>query len=381
LTEWKERIIVEKDHFMEIQMKTLLGIIKFLLILVGIAVAGFGALLLWLSVREYRPGAEDLLTIRGGAEAQAVRAGEPIRFIGWNLGYGALSETEDFFMDGGKRTRPSSAALIRENIAGMRKFLEEAEADVILLQEVDADSFRSYHVDEAAYLSQLAGFSAAFAYNFLCPFVPIPLPPIGKVGSGLLTLSSFTATAASRVSLPIPFKWPVRIANLKRCLLVERLPVADSSRELVLVNLHLEAYDRSGGREAQTRTLMNLMEAEYARGNYVIAGGDFNQTFPGVDMGLYPVIYTEHFIPGELSPALLPIGWRYVFDGTVPTSRLLNEPYSGDPASTQLYVIDGFIISPNVEFHWVQTVDAGFRYTDHNPVRVELSLKDIAPQP
>ena len=36
------------------------------------------------------------------------------------------------------------------------------------------------------------------------------------------------------------------------------------------------------------------MQEEYAKGNYVIAGGDFNQTFPGVDTDKFPIINTEN---------------------------------------------------------------------------------------
>jgi hypothetical protein len=80
-------------------------------------------------------------------------------------------------------------------------------------------------------------------------------------------------------------------------------------------------------------------------------------------------------VPGNLTADLLPTGWRFVTDTGVPSSRLLNEPYSGNPDATQLYVIDGFILSPNVELLSVQTVDAGFRYSDHNPVKVEVVLR------
>ena len=63
----------------------------------------------------------------------------------------------------------------------------------------------------------------------------------------------------------------------------------------------------------------------------------------------------------------------YVFDDSVPTCRLLNKPY--DKESAQHYVIDGFIISPNVELVSVGTVDAGFEFSDHNPVLMEIVLK------
>ena len=38
------------------------------------------------------------------------------------------------------------------------------------------------------------------------------------------------------------------------------------------------------------------------------------------------------------------------------------------------YVIDGFLISPNVTVESVQTVDEGFENSDHNPVLLTVSL-------
>jgi hypothetical protein len=43
--------------------------------------------------------------------------------------------------------------------------------------------------------------------------------------------------------------------------------------------------------------------------------------------------------------------------------------------NTQYYVIDGFILSPNVELKNVETMDLGFANSDHNPVLINVSLK------
>jgi hypothetical protein len=122
--------------------------------------------------------------------------------------------------------------------------------------------------------------------------------------------------------------------------------------------------------------LIDFLKAEYAKGNYCIAGGDFNQTFSGVGERVFRIKDDKRFLPGVLSPDMLPAGWRFVTDAATPSSRLLNEPYSGDPETTQLYVIDGYILSPNTEAVSVDTVDAGFRYTDHNPVLLEVALRE-----
>jgi endonuclease/exonuclease/phosphatase family metal-dependent hydrolase len=143
---------------------------------------------------------------------------------------------------------------------------------------------------------------------------------------------------------------------------------------MVLVNLHLEAYDAGGlGREAQTRILLDFLKAEYDLGNYVIAGGDFNQSFPGAEEA-FPLIDTEYFTPGNLDPGMLE-GWAFASDLSGPSARLLNEPYDGNRAGRQFYVIDGFIVSPNVEVLSVQTIDLDFKNSDHNPVKLTFSLK------
>ena len=217
----------------------------------------------------------------------------------------------------------------------------------------------------------------AFALNYSCPFVPVPWPPIGKVNSGLFTMTQdLKIESAERISLPCPFSWPLRIANLKRCLLVSYLPVEGSDRQLVLVNLHLEAYDDGEGKIAQTNQLRDFIESEYAKGNYVIAGGDFNQVFPG-SLDVYPNTHPENWEPGVLDEKLLPEGWTLAYDLSTPTCRLLNQPYDpADTADTQYYVIDGLILSPNVELRSVETLDAGFENSDHNPVRVQVMLRE-----
>ena len=66
-------------------------------------------------------------------------------------------------------------------------------------------------------------------------------------------------------------------ANLKRCLLVSYVPLEGSDKQLVLVNLHLEAYDDGEGKAAQTEMLMDFLTGEYEKGNYIIAGEDVHE--------------------------------------------------------------------------------------------------------
>jgi endonuclease/exonuclease/phosphatase family metal-dependent hydrolase len=366
-------------------------------IVVGLVILGAGGLIGILTIAEYRPSEierQEILYHTGsapqfssasntGADSELAvpplarpSVGVPFSLLSWNIGYASLDESQDFFMDGGKGIRPPSDTHVRRNLAGIREIIAEANCETVLIQEADIASRRSYYINQRAYLTEHFSGSSVFALNFNCILVPIPFPEvIGRVSSGLLTLNRFETVEALRLSLPVPFSWPTRAANLKRCLLVSRIPLENSGAELVIVNLHLEAYDSSGGREAQTNALLDFLYREYAKGNYCIAGGDFNQNFPGIDPVLFAVKNSDYFIAGTLNPSLLAEGWRYAADTLTPGARLNNEPYSGNPENTQLYVIDGFILSPNVELLAVGTLDLGFKYSDHNPVKIRVWLK------
>ncbi len=354
-------------------------IAKIILAPVLTVTVGAGGLLGWLTAVEYKPEPVVELACSSPADTSGLRnvkPGEEISVLSWNIGYGGLGKSEDFFMDGGKKAKPKDKDTVLAYLDGINRTITEQAPEIIMLQEVDSNSSRTFSIDEQPLLND-GMISAAYALNYSCPYVPVPLPPIGKVHSGLFTMADgLQIEKSERIALPCPFSWPLRIANLKRCLLVSYLPVEGSDRQLVLVNLHLEAYDDGEGKIAQTNQLRDFIESEYAKGNYVIAGGDFNQVFPG-SLEVYPNTHEKNWKPGVLDEALLPEGWTLAYDLSTPTCRLLNQPYDpSDTAGTQHYVIDGLILSPNVQLKSVQTLDEGFANSDHNPVRVQAMLQN-----
>lgn len=355
-------------------------VLKIVGIVLAVLLAAFAGLVCWLTVTEYKPDAvEDVEVWNQDFRPAPLAPGESLTILSQNTGYAGLGKDADFFMDGGKSVAPTGEEEVT-NRNGIIQQMTGQDADVYFLQEVDIDSSRTGSIDQADWYGNAfdhsgnGTFSWSFALNYSCDFVPFPWPPIGKVHSGLQTLSRFDVSKAERVALPCPFSWPVSAANLKRCLLVSYVPLEGTDRQLVLVNLHLEAYDDGEGKAAQTKLLVDFLTAEYEKGNYVIAGGDFNQTFPGA-LDAFPIQDPSLWTPGVLENDSLPEGWRFVCDLSVPSCRLLNHPYDPDPAGNQFYVIDGFILSPNVRLDSVETLDWQFEFTDHNPVVLEVTLE------
>ncbi len=337
---------------------------------VVLAAAFLGVMTAW----EYRPEAvENIEVPEAMAEGRMMKEGQTLSILSLNTGYCGLSKDENFFMDGGTKVAPDSRELVERNISGISQILADAQTDIYFLQEVDVNSKRSYHIDQTEAYSSELGMPGIFAYDFNAKFVPYPFPMIGKVESGLYTMTGYKVTEASRIALPESFSWPIKTCNLKRCILMSRLPVEGTDKELVLMNFHLEAYDSGEGKIAQTRLLASLIQEEYEKGNYVIAGGDFNQTIEGIDK--YPIWNTEDWVPGTLMNSDLPEHFSFAVSDNAPTCRLLNGPYSGNYQDSQVYVIDGFIVSDNMDLVSVENIDVGFEYSDHQPVRLTVKLK------
>jgi endonuclease/exonuclease/phosphatase family metal-dependent hydrolase len=284
-------------------------------------------------------------------------------------------------MDGGRGVMTAERERVQSNLDGILEASAQMDPDVILYQEIDTNAARSHFIDEE--ITMINGllkedelrYSSAYADNLNVRFIPFPIPPIGKVKSGIMSFTGAFTSSAERIQLPCPFRWPVRLGNLKRCLLITRTPVRETDKELVLINLHLEAFDDGDGKIAQTKALRDILNEEAAKGNYVIAGGDFNQAFNNTDISAYPQ-QEGKWQPGTIDTEEFGDDWQCLMDSDVPTCRSLDQPYAGaDHDTFQYYVIDGFIVSSNIEVKSCETRDIGFVQTDHNPVLMECVLK------
>ena len=267
-------------------------------------------------------------------------------------------------------------ASVAANVQAVSDLIASRDADIVFLQEADRNSTRSWHIDETQRIALAAPeYQTAFANNFKVLYMPYPIPFYGHIDSGILTLTKYTADSARRYQLPCPFSWPVRTLNLKRCLLVERIPVEGSDKELVLINLHLEAYDSGEGKIAQTKMLAEFMQAELDKGNYVIAGGDFNQSFSSIDTGMYPLQGGGLWECGEIDTTAFSDAWQFLMDTTYPTCRSLDRPYDRGDENFQFYMIDGFIVSDNITVESMETLNLDFENSDHNPIAMTVTLE------
>lgn len=340
-----------------------------------VPVAGIIAFLIYITSSDYKPEEQIELQAVGEVKNQALSQGQTITVTTFNIGYAGLDRGQDFFMDGGSMSRSSSKRQTEVNLSAIGDFLKGSGSDLVLLQEVDAGASRSYGIDEAEKLSGLLpDYSSAFAINYKVPWVPVPvLSPMGAVKSGLMTLSAYASASDTRYDLPGKESWPVQQLELDRAFIASRFPV-DNGKELVLINLHLSAFDKGGKiRKRQLEYLNAFIIEEAAKNNYMIIGGDWNHSLPGTDPDAFE---SEQEWPEWLQPfpeSFGPEGFQWANDPAVPSVRTLDVAY--EKGVNFLAVIDGFFVSPNIEVASVRGYDLGFEHSDHNPVTGSFILK------
>ena len=276
----------------------------------------------------------------------------------------------------------ASRAKDQQSARGEVSLVKDLSPDFALFQEVDINGTRSWHIAEDAYLSDAmenSEFDEVFAQNYDSPYLFYPLiNPHGANQSGIVTLSRHPISSAVRRSLPIEAGF-MKLVDLDRCYSVSRIPMANG-KELVLYNLHLSAYTSDGTiATEQLEMLCADMLAEYENGNYCVAGGDFNKDLLGNSAEVFGVAGGENDTWAQPIPeGTIPDGLSLVvpFDPVHPiaTCRTASEAYNIE--TTFRVTVDGFLISGNVEAVSAAVVDAGYRYSDHNPIYMDFILHE-----
>ncbi len=361
---------------MNTKVKKALKIFGIVLLALILVLAGYAAYLFI----DYDRVEDNLkLDVLGEAEKEKISTGTEYEIMSFNIGFGAYEPDYGFFMDGGTESRAFSKDRLLSNLSNVESFLQERNADIYLLQEVDEDGTRTYHVNERERFEKIfVGYASVWAQNWDSSYLFYPVTePHGKNLAGMMTFSRFDVDSALRRSLPIEDTL-MKIVDIDRCYSVSRISV-DNGKKLVLYNAHLSAYTSDGKiAEEQIKLLAADMSAEYEKGNYVICGGDFNKDLHGNAEDIFGIsgenyTWAQPF-PTELIKEMpISLVVPYDEDNPVPSCRNADGPYNENQF---VLTVDGFIVSENVEVTETNVVDAEFKYSDHNPVYMKFKLLD-----
>lgn len=337
-----------------------------------------------------------VLDINRSSTSKFIKDSRTYKISTYNIGFGAYRPNYSFFMDEGymadgtkvvgKYGTAESKASVLEATEGVIQEIQNQNVDFALYQEVDTDSTRSYHVNQDEMIrNSFKGFDSVHAINYHSAFLFYPFnDPIGKSKSGLTTVSKYEIQSATRYSYPVSDGFD-KLFDLDRCFSASRIALEDN-KELVLINSHMSAYDEGGIIKAeQIKIIKSFFDEEVDKGNYVILGGDFNHDLLKNNPNFQ---YENGNEPSWMHFTQLKPDWLASFDfendltanmqvavsDNAPTCRDADLPLIGYEDTLYKSVVDGFIVSQNIEIKAVTNIDNGFAYSDHQPVILEFSL-------
>lgn len=300
----------------------------------------------------------------GGHDGALKDASNELSILTWNIGYAGLGREADFFADKGKSIRALSRNDIQASAHEIAAVLVANDYDVICLQENAAAGFLTRGIPVREIMDSALSRMRRFYWADLKTTL---LPRFLRFDHGM---SSYTALQDEGCHiLELPQSDAFYVGFLKKYYVgqLTRLPIAELGKDWVIINIHLSAFDEGGRvRTAQLREALEYAQREFAKGHYVVFGGDWN-------MRLCPTEFSHTTEPQYLEwlvdfpVTTLPKGWQIAADPNTPTMRSLQSVYREGHNFTS--IVDGFIASPNVRVDHVKALDLGFQVTDHHPVQ------------
>ena len=356
------------------------AVLRLILALILILVLVVGAYVGYVLLTFHRIEDNQVLEVSGNAPMASVDTDPTLIYdlTDWNIGFAAYTDQFSFFMDGGEYSRAFSKEDTISNMEAIMDKLHSFDSHFYLIQEVDFDSTRSYKVDEVQMMRESFEneFDSTYGINYDSAYLFYPITcPIGSSHAGVMTFSLVDIRSSLRRSLPIQTGL-AKFLDLDRCFTVNRMQTTNG-KELVLINLHLSAYTTDDTIVTQqVQMLMDTMQEEYAKGNYVIAGGDFNMDLLGNSSEIFGVSGEDYSWGQPFPERLIPDGITLYapLDETNPVPSCRNADSPWDPETNFQLTIDGFLITDNIRVDIVEVVDTQFAYSDHNPVHLRFAF-------
>jgi endonuclease/exonuclease/phosphatase family metal-dependent hydrolase len=179
--------------------------------------------------------------------------------------------------------------LFDENLKKVSEEFKLLNADIIAFQEIDYAAARSYHINQQDEIAKLGYNHVAQAVNWDETYVPFPYwPPsihFGKTLSGQSILSKYPLKEHQRIVLERVAGAPFYRDALYLDRLAQVSTVTIENKEVILINVHLEAFDKPT-RVKQLDAVIALFNT-YRKKHPTILLGDFNSgpTFknPAID--------------------------------------------------------------------------------------------------
>lgn len=298
-------------------------------------------------------------------------APEELVVVTYNMGHGqgVKDHAEDY------RDKPTTMT----HLTKVAEAINRMNADIVMLQEVDIDSQRTYRVDQVKYIQERTKHAyVACANLWEKNYLPFPYwPPVHHLGYMRMAnciLSRYPLKNQERIVFDKPESNPFwyNFGYIDRG--IQRVDVTIGTKNLTLLNLHLDAWENLA-REKQIKVVNEYLgELNYP----VIIGGDFN-TVPA-DASMKSGFVDD---PGVDYSNEQTLTWfiANVKDIKAPAFTMAHETdfdrftFRSDSPNRLLDHI--FLVGPSLSFSSYRVVKEAGTASDHLPVMATIRYDDL----
>ena len=159
------------------------------------------------------------------------------------------------------------------------QILQEINADIVLLQEVDFNSARSKNIDQALYLAEKAGYGYIAKATYLKEkFHPNLQGMNGCIDFGLCILSRFPLSEPEARIFPYPDEMPFYLKWIYNPHGAQKVVATIGEQKVQIINVHLEPWSQKT-RQKESSFLASWINRLPGP---LILGGDFNALPPEI---------------------------------------------------------------------------------------------------
>ncbi len=294
---------------------------------------------------------------------------DEISILSWNISHASFGKEKDSGFEDTYQTRPSLETYQKNLNTILRTISDYDFSDFILLQDVDVFSKRSYFINQKNLIAEyLPDFSLSFSKNQDVQFIISPLyNPIGRIKSGLLTLSKVNPFESSRIAIKSINCFPKKLWTPDPCFMLNRYPL-ENGKNLIIINIQNFINADAMYNIENAKKLIHIAVNEFNKGNFVIIGGDWNINPTELKSNNRKSVYKTYDQKNNITGDFFPEDWACIYDTLKPTKSEKLKNYN-------IVISDYFVISPNINVQNIRKIDLDFENLSHNPVLLQISLK------
>jgi endonuclease/exonuclease/phosphatase family metal-dependent hydrolase len=251
----------------------------------------------------------------------------------------------------------SPKKLFNDNLDKVISEVKKVNPDIMAFQEIDFDASRSYNINQEEEISKLGFNYRAQTINWDERYLPFPYWPIsmhyGKVVSGQSIISKYPLKEQQRIVLQRVADAPFHRDAFYLERLAQVVKVVLNGKEVVLINIHLEAFDKQTrvNQFEEVLAIFNTYKNDYP----TILLGDFNSRARDKD-AIIQKIFTMKAIGNA------------AFD----MNNLGNTFDTKDPFERIDYI---FYTKNTIEYISGKVLNEFGQASDHLPVEMQFKLK------